>query len=74
MAHVHINVPRYSYFIVRTRRRGAKKYDIVSKHQSEAAARRAFGNLFKKRGHWFRADLCAWQDYYGLTRLLEAKQ
>jgi hypothetical protein len=77
MSTLHINRPRYTHYCARWHRRGNKKYTVISNHRTEKAAIRA---LFKwvltanPALSWNRADVMAFQEWYGWTQVLEVSK
>lgn len=71
---VHINVPRYSLFMVVTRQRGCRNWTRVAAHKTETRARVELARLVRRGGPWRYARLIACQEWYDPHTLVEVKQ
>ena len=73
---LHINRPRYSEYIARWHERGRKKYTVISRHRTAKSAMRAVFKWVERAEHprWNRADVLAYQKWYGFTTIIEVKR
>lgn len=71
MTTIHIRRPRKPEFVVRVRRSGARKYEVVIKVRTLESATRKLGAAFALRSDCKRGDVLMCEEWYEPVQMVE---